>query len=345
MKEVLGSEISEPPLVTSYQALLQNNDFHSHLKTESIVVQEIDLPVINLYNIQSENREKRRLCAEEIVKAASEWGFFQVLNHGISLQLLEEIKREQVKLFRLPFEKKVSSGILNDSYRWGNPTAVSVDQFSWSEAFHVPLDKISDEDCNHGEFSSLRELMKNLGMAMSNLGRALADVLVQNLGYSCGNFPKNCDEKTCFLRLNRYPPCPFSRPETGAACGLVSHTDSDYLTILYQDHVGGLQVMKDSRWVAVRPNRNALIVNIGDLFQVSIFFISSFIYFTFCSLHLQFVRFQLIYIIYILTPQSSVYCKFKNLNLGWVLNLGHFSPTKCKANPSLIKLVHYWATW
>ncbi|KAJ4746977.1 2-oxoglutarate (2OG) and Fe(II)-dependent oxygenase superfamily protein [Rhynchospora pubera] len=268
MKEVLaiGSEISEPPLVTSYQALLQNNDFHSHLKTESIV-QEIDLPMIDLCNLQSENREKRRLCAEEIVKAASEWGFFQVLNHGISLELLEEIKREQVKLFRLPFEKKVSSGILNDSYRWGNPAALSVDQFSWSEAFHVPLDKISDEDCSHGEFSSLRESMKNLGMAMSNLGRALADVLVQNLGYSCGNFPKNCDEKTCFLRLNRYPPCPFSRPETGAACGLVSHTDSDYLTILYQDHVGGLQVMKDSRWVAVRPNRNALIVNIGDLFQ------------------------------------------------------------------------------
>ncbi|KAF3322281.1 gibberellin 2-beta-dioxygenase 8-like protein [Carex littledalei] len=268
MQEV-RREISEPPLVTSYQALLQNNDLHSSsLKNENLSVQEIDLPLIDLCNLQSENRENSRLCAKEIVGAASDWGFFQVLNHGISLELLEKIKREQVKLFRLPFEKKVSSGVLNDSYRWGNPTATSASQFSWSEAFHVPLEKISDEDCNYGEFSSLREIMKKLAMAMSSLAQTIADILAQNLGYTCHDFPQNCDERTCFLRLNRYPPCPFSWPETGGgASGLISHTDSDYLTILHQDQVGGLQVMKDSRWVSVRPNRNALIVNIGDLFQ------------------------------------------------------------------------------
>jgi isopenicillin N synthase-like dioxygenase len=149
-------DVSEPPFLPSYQALLQNNDLHSSLKNQNFVVQEIDLPLIDLCNLQSENREKRWLCAKEIVNAATEWGFFQVLNHGISLELLEKIKREQVKLFRLPFEKKVSSDILNDSYRWGNPTATSASQFSWSEAFHVPLEKISDEDCTHGEFSSLR---------------------------------------------------------------------------------------------------------------------------------------------------------------------------------------------
>lgn len=158
MQEV-RREISEPPLVTSYQALLQNNHLHysSSLKNENLIVQElIDLPLIDLCNLQSENRENSRLCAKQIVDAASDWGFFQVVNHGISLELLEKIKREQVKLFRLPFEKKVSSSVLNDSYRWGNLTAVSASQFSWSEAFHVPLEKISDQDCNYGEFSSLR---------------------------------------------------------------------------------------------------------------------------------------------------------------------------------------------
>ena len=46
------------------------------------------------------------------------------------------------------------------------------------------------------------------------------------------------------------------------------HTDSDFLTILYQDQVGGLQLVKDGKWVAVKPNPHALIINIGDLFQV-----------------------------------------------------------------------------
>jgi gibberellin 2-oxidase len=52
----------------------------------------------------------------------------------------------------------------------------------------------------------------------------------------------------------------------------VPHTDSDYLTILSQDEVGGLQLMKDSKWVAVKPNPDALIVNIGDLSQVRLNF-------------------------------------------------------------------------
>ncbi|MBA0807880.1 hypothetical protein Gohar_023657 [Gossypium harknessii] len=45
------------------------------------------------------------------------------------------------------------------------------------------------------------------------------------------------------------------------------HTDSDFLTILHQDQVGGLQLVKDGQWIAVKPNPEALVINIGDLFQ------------------------------------------------------------------------------
>ena len=100
---------------------------------------------------------------------------------------------------------------------------------------------------------------------MSKLANKLARVLAQSLGHTAGEqFLEGCDKRTCFLRLNRYPPCPFS-PD---AFGLVPHTDSDFLTVLCQDQVGGLQLMKGSRWVAIKPVPYALIVNIGDLFQV-----------------------------------------------------------------------------
>lgn len=113
-------------------------------------------------------------------------------------------------------------------------------------------------------FCSARVVMEKLAGAMSELARMLAGVLAENLGYPGECFTENCSKRTCFLRLNRYPPCPFS-PQT---YGLMPHTDSDFLTILCQDEVGGLQLKKDSKWVAVRPNPDALIVNIGDLFQV-----------------------------------------------------------------------------
>lgn len=106
--------------------------------------------------------------------------------------------------------------------------------------------------------------MERLAGTMSELARMLAGVLAENLGSPGDQFTKSCSKSTCFLRLNRYPPCPFS-PET---FGLMPHTDSDFLTILHQDQVGGLQLRKDSKWIAVKPNPDALIVNIGDLFQV-----------------------------------------------------------------------------
>lgn len=123
--------------------------------------------------------------------------------------------------------------------------------------------------------------MEKVAGAMLELARTLARVLAEDLGYPGDGFTENCNKSTCFLRLNRYPRCPFS-PEV---FGLQPHTDSDYLTILYQDEVGGLQLMKDNKWVAVKPNSDALIVNIGDLFQVYIFIYFSFIDEISCNLH------------------------------------------------------------
>ncbi|XP_047070816.1 gibberellin 2-beta-dioxygenase 6-like [Lolium rigidum] len=258
---------ADPPLADSYRALLRaGNGIAPAPATESLAVLEQDLPMIDLSRLSSGDAKEREACAEAMARAASEWGFFQVTGHGVGRALLEEMRREQARLFRLPFDAKEKAGLLNGSYRWGNPTATSLRQLSWSEAFHVPLASISGEDCDYGKLCSLRGVMQEVADAMSRVADTVAGALAESLGHRPGGptaFPAGCDGTTCFLRLNRYPACPFA-PET---FGLVPHTDSDFLTILCQDHVGGLQLMKDSRWVAVKPRADALIVNIGDLFQ------------------------------------------------------------------------------
>ncbi|KAF5931307.1 hypothetical protein HYC85_032180 [Camellia sinensis] len=97
----------------------------------------------------------------------------------------------------------------------------------------------------------------------SELAKRIAEILAENLGSKTTFFAKNCMPSSCYLRMNRYPRCPIS----SEIYGLVPHTDSDFLTILYQDQVGGLQMVKDGKWVSIKPNPQALIVIIGDLFQ------------------------------------------------------------------------------
>lgn len=70
------------------------------------------------------------------------------------------------------------------------------------------------------------------------------------------------------VRLNHYPPCPFPH----LALGVGRHKDSGALTVLAQDHVGGLQVKRksDGQWIPVKPTPHAFIINVGDLVQVYI---------------------------------------------------------------------------
>ncbi|KAK1360769.1 hypothetical protein POM88_045243 [Heracleum sosnowskyi] len=99
---------------------------------------------------------------------------------------------------------------------------------------------------------------------MSKIAQRMSEILAEGLGCRSTLFAENCSENSCYVRLNRYPPCP-NFPE---AYGLVPHTDSDFLTVLYQDQLGGLQLLKNGEWINVNPNEDALIISVGDLFEV-----------------------------------------------------------------------------
>ncbi|KAK8522756.1 hypothetical protein V6N12_056452 [Hibiscus sabdariffa] len=136
---------SDPPLLDHYGTLFSCHSTQCDEPQSRVTMEECQLPLIDLCGLASDDETVRRACAAAICKASSEWGFFQVVNHGISPQLVEKMRSEQVKLFQAPFETKARSGLLNNSYRWGSPRATCPDQFSWSEAFHVPLTKGSDD--------------------------------------------------------------------------------------------------------------------------------------------------------------------------------------------------------
>ncbi|OVA11146.1 Oxoglutarate/iron-dependent dioxygenase [Macleaya cordata] len=282
-------EVVDPPFQKSFKTLFQNylqkeeeqkvifienKKKHQQLllvdDNEKCGGDDDQLPVIDLSRLSLGSVLEREKCKREIVEASKEWGFFQVVNHGISHEILEKIVNEQVKLFRQSFDKKANGKVSNfssDSYRWGTPAPTS--QFSWSEAFHIPLAEISRR--SGGDFNNtLRLTIEEFATTVSELAQEIAGILAENVvGYETsdaagGYFAENCLAETCYLRLNRYPPCPISSDHV---FGLMPHTDSDFLTILYQDQVGGLQLVKDGRWVTVNPNPKALIINIGDLFQ------------------------------------------------------------------------------
>ncbi|KAM6553709.1 hypothetical protein CsatB_014471 [Cannabis sativa] len=274
----------DPPFQETYKAIFQDSissiTDNGHQNPNNLMVEEYELPVIDLSHLFMETSTSRddqycnnnnkknneEVVVKEIVDAARNWGFFEVVNHGIPEQVLKCIKYEQKKVFHQPFHQKSHKNVLNlspNSYRWGNPKATSLNQLSWSEAIHISLTDISKMD--NIQHSSLRLAIEEFGNKAFSLAKNLAGILAGNLGVSCSYFEENCPPNSSYVRLNRYPPCPYS--SNLQMFGLVPHTDSDFLSVVSQDDVGGLQLFKDERWVAVKPNPRALVINIGDLFQ------------------------------------------------------------------------------
>ncbi|CAN7107089.1 unnamed protein product [Brassica rapa subsp. narinosa] len=57
------------------------------------------IPVINMLN------PKQNKDAEAICDAAEKWGFFQVINYGVDLDVLDNVKAATHRFFNLPFEE------------------------------------------------------------------------------------------------------------------------------------------------------------------------------------------------------------------------------------------------
>lgn len=92
----------------------------------------------------------------------------------------------------------------------------------------------------------------------------LLEAISESLGLQADNIAKCLGKHGQHMALNYYPPCP--QPEL--TYGLPGHTDPNLITVLLQDDVPGLQVLRNSKWLAVNPIPNTFIVNIGDQMQV-----------------------------------------------------------------------------
>lgn len=102
---------------------------------------------------------------------------------------------------------------------------------------------------------------------MEKLSFELLSLITESMGLPAEYFHDHFKERnTTFIRLNHYPACPS--PEL--ALGVSQHKDGGALTVLWQDQIGGLQVKrKDGEWIGVKPRRDAFIINVGNLFQVT----------------------------------------------------------------------------
>jgi hypothetical protein len=95
---------------------------------------------------------------------------------------------------------------------------------------------------------------------MARLGATLLRGIAVALGLPSDWFAGTVTaEPTLLFRIFRYPPA------VQQGWGVAEHTDYGLLTILAQDHHGGLEVRGPAGWIEVPPDPGVLVVNLGDM--------------------------------------------------------------------------------
>ncbi|CAI0420473.1 unnamed protein product [Linum tenue] len=187
------------------------------------------LPIIDLTGA-NDDPERRKKIIEQVRDACGKWGFFQLVNHGIPEEsVLEEMKagvgrfyEQDVELKKPFYHRDLSSKIVYNS----NFDLYTAPAANWRD---------------------------NIMYQMSP-----DPPLPEELPSSCRNHLKELD---CAAGLHvvchYYPACP--QPEL--TLGATKHQDDSFITVLLQDHVGGLQVLHQNQWVDVPPLPGALLIS------------------------------------------------------------------------------------
>ncbi|KAG6436582.1 hypothetical protein SASPL_101483 [Salvia splendens] len=225
--------------------------------------EEANIPVIDL----AEEGE----IGGRVAEACREWGFLQVVNHGVRPELMEAAQEVWRRFFQQPMEVKQAYANSPTTYE-GYGSRLGVEKgaiLDWSDYYFLHYLPCNLRDVNKWPSLpiSLREVMDEYSREIVRLGGVLLKMLSISLGLS-QDFLQNSfggeDVGAC-LRVNYYPKC----PQPDLTLGLSSHSDPGGMTFLLPDqNVPGLQVRRGDRWITVKPAPHAFIVNIGDQIQV-----------------------------------------------------------------------------
>ncbi|XP_027336209.1 probable 2-oxoglutarate-dependent dioxygenase At3g111800 [Abrus precatorius] len=232
----------------------------------------INIPVIDMQHIYGKDHRLRVETLERVSEACREWGFFQVVNHGVRHELMNDARELWREFFNQPLEVKeeyANSPLTYEGYgsRLGVKKGAILD---WSDYFflHYMPCSLRDQAKWPTLPASLRHVIAEYGEEVVKLGGKILEIMSINLGlrkdFLLDAFGGESDLGAC-LRVNFYPKC----PQPDLTLGLSSHSDPGGMTILLpDDNVSGLQVRRGEDWITVKPVPNAFIINIGDQIQV-----------------------------------------------------------------------------
>ncbi|XP_023764743.1 2-oxoglutarate-dependent dioxygenase 19 [Lactuca sativa] len=253
-----SSDLKSIPSIYAYST--NSNEYPASDPQDSI-------PVIDFSLLTSPDPTLRCQVIQDLDKACTEWGFFQVINHGVPETLMNMVIKKSSEFFDLTDEEKkdFEEKDVRDPIRYGTSFNTKKEKFfCWRDflklivhpEFHSPNKPLGFSDVLFEYTKRTREVARGL---LSGISTSLG------LDHTCIEKALKLESSLQICIVNLYPPC----PQPDLAIGLPPHSDHGLLTFLIENGIGGLQVKHNGQWVDVNNTLpGSFLVNTADHLEI-----------------------------------------------------------------------------
>ncbi|WP_440071983.1 isopenicillin N synthase family dioxygenase [Streptosporangium sp. OZ121] len=235
------------------------------------------LPVIDVSAlVRGGSQAERERVAREIERACRDTGFFYVSGHGVPPSLLDRLDTAARRFFSLPPEVKAEISMERGGRAWrgffpvggeltsGRPDLKEGVYFGTELPEDDPRARLPLHGRNlfPARVPELGEAVLEYLDRLTDLGQSVMRGVALSLGLAEDYFATGYTaDPTVLFRIFHYPPA----PPASDGWGVGEHTDYGLLTLLAQDHNGGLQVHAGRGWIEAPPIPGTFVCNIGDM--------------------------------------------------------------------------------
>lgn len=247
-------------------------------------IENNEVPVIDLSRMNG-TLEERKQIADKIAHAAKTSGFFYLVNHGMEVEQITHTLDVAKRFFELPTDTKMNVALVkSDNYRGYLPFKMMGKdptlKGNLHEAFQMHRElPVDDPDVQAGkplhgpnmwpeEMPELKEAMSAYWQKMTDISYGILRLFAMGLDLEEDAFMHLFERPMNQFRVMHYPP-QEPTDTSGGHVGVRPHTDSGAFTLLYQDEVGGLEILsQDGDWVMIPHVPGSFVVNIGEMMKV-----------------------------------------------------------------------------
>ncbi|MCP5082752.1 MAG: isopenicillin N synthase family oxygenase [Alphaproteobacteria bacterium] len=243
------------------------------------------LPIIDLQKFRSGDPETRRAIASTISDGCQSIGFIYMVNHGIPNTTIDAAKSAMRQFFALSDAEKRKIERPSGRYRGYIPMSHFSEDSQGQvlvlyESFLQGM-PIEDDDPRiaatdgllapnvwpQGAGAVVRQAAQDYWTAVDAVSNDLLRAFALALKLPENEFVRNFADQLTNISYLHYPARP-KRDNEADAPPPKAHYDTNALTILLPDPVGGLEVqLVDGSWTEVEPLEGAFIVNIGNMME------------------------------------------------------------------------------